>query len=58
MKKIMKETIAGIILLTVIVGIAIITDGTKSYNTSNYERDMHLENPCDFMNSGQYSVNC
>jgi hypothetical protein len=53
----MKQTIAGIILVVIWVGFMLFFGDSKP-DVRNYNRNQNLENPCDFMNSGQYSVNC
>ena len=49
----MKQTIAGTILLIVWVAVLLWWGSSGSIQTN-----ADNENPCDFMNSGQYSVNC
>lgn len=55
----MKETTAGIIFFTIWILIMLIWMSPNEIpNMTNYERNETLGNPCDFMSSGQYSVNC
>ena len=49
----------GVMVMLFIVIIILFGSKPNNYpDTSNYERDQALSDPCDFMSQGGYSVNC
>ena len=53
----MKETMAGTVFISIWIIIMLFVS-KETPDISRYERNQVLKNPCDFMSSGQYSVNC